>query len=169
MSFEAVFNETGGANNNRTLFLSKNSVAEVTICECAYARFSSSPTIVPNLKVVLVEDSPAVRERLAESLRTIDCVELIGEYEDAQTAIDGIRDGVPDVVLLDIKLRGSSGLEVMRYIDQTKIDAKVIVLTNYAEPQYRELFLRHGAHAVLDKSHEFDRVEDLLLRLLDGL
>ena len=122
---------------------------------------------MPSLKVILVEDSLAVRERLAQSLRNIDHVELIGEFEDASTAIDGIRDGAPDVVLLDIKLCGSSGMEVMRYVEQSKIDVKVIVLTNYAEPQYRELFLRQGAHAVLDKSHEFHRVEELLLRLID--
>ena len=116
----------------------------------------------------MVEDSLAVRERLAASLRNIKGVELIGEYEDATTAIDGIRDGAPDVVLLDIKLRGSNGLDVMRFVNQGKIDAKVIVLTNYAEPQYREIFLRHGAHAVLDKFHEFDRVEGMLLGLIDA-
>ena len=123
---------------------------------------------MPNLKVILVEDSLAVRERVAASLRNIKGVELIGEYEDAATAIDGIRDGAPDVVLLDIKLRGSNGLDVMRFVNQGKIDAKVIVLTNYAEPQYREIFLRHGAHAVLDKFHEFDRVEGMLLGLIDA-
>ena len=121
-----------------------------------------------NLKVILVEDSPAVRERLAASLRNIKGVELIGEYEEATTAIDGIRDGAPDVVLLDIKLRGSNGLDVMRFISHTKIDAKVIVLTNYAEPQYRQIFLRQGAYAVLDKSHEFDRIEGMLLSLIEA-
>ena len=168
MSFASDLNETDNANKNRLIFRSKYSVASVKICESAYPQFSSFPTAVANLKVVLVEDSPAVRERLAESLRNIDRIELIGEYEDAKTAIDGIRDGAPDVVLLDIKLRGSSGMEVMRYIAQTKTEVRVIVLTNYAEPQYRELFLRQGAHAVLDKSHEFHRIEELLLRLINA-
>lgn len=93
---------------------------------------------------------------------------MIGEYEDATTAIDGIRVGAPGVVVLDIKLRGSSGLDVMRFVKQSKIDAKVIVLSNYAEPQYREIFLRHGAHAVLDNFHEFDRVEGMLVGLIDA-
>lgn len=119
------------------------------------------------LKVVVVEDSPAVRERVVASLGKIDGVELIGEFEDAKTAVDGIRDGKPDVVLLDIKLRGSSGMDVMRYLGQTKSNARVIVLTNYAEPQYRELFLRQGALAVLDKSYEFHRVEELLMQLIE--
>ena len=58
-------------------------------------------------------------------------------------------------------------MEVMHYINAANIDAKVIILTNYAEPQYRELFLRQGAHAVLDKSHEFHLVEELLLDLME--
>lgn len=120
-----------------------------------------------SLKVILVEDSSAVRERIAELLQAIVGVDLVGEYEDATTAIKGIRDGAPDVVLLDIKLRGSSGMEVMHHIVQNKFETKVIVLTNYAEPQYRELFLRQGAHAVLDKSNEFHRVKELLLPLIN--
>lgn len=109
-----------------------------------------------------------VRERVAELLQAIAGVDLIGAYDDATSAMDGIRDGAPDVVLLDIKLRGSNGMEVMHHIVQSKIDTKVIVLTNYAEPQYRELFLRQGAHAVLDKSNEFHRVKELLLGLIDA-
>jgi two-component system, NarL family, response regulator DevR len=121
---------------------------------------------VPDLRVILVEDSPAVRERIAELLRDFAGVELIGEYEDAASAINGISEGMPDVVLLDIKLRGSNGMEVMHHIIQNKIETKVIVLTNYAEPQYQEIFLRKGAHAVLDKSHEFHRVKELLLPMI---
>jgi CheY-like chemotaxis protein len=119
------------------------------------------------LKVVVVEDSMAVRERLVASLAKMDNVELIGEYDDAKGAIDGIRDGMPDVVLLDIKLRGSSGMEVMQQLIQSKSAVKVIVLTNYSEPQYREIFLRQGAIAVLDKSYEFNRVEELLAGLIE--
>lgn len=109
-----------------------------------------------------------VRERIAELLQAIAGVDLIGTYEDAATAVDGILDGLPDVVLLDIKLRGSNGMEVMHHIVQSKIETKVIVLTNYVEPQYRELFLRQGAHAVLDKSNEFHRVKEFLLAMIEA-
>jgi DNA-binding NarL/FixJ family response regulator len=159
--------EASRTNHKQGLLLWKNAFMDVNTRNCVYDPFYAAPISVPSLKVVLVEDSPVVRERVAESLRKIDGVELIGEFEDASTAIGGIRNGAPDVVLLDIKLRGSSGMEVMHYIEQSNLDVKVIILSNYAEPQYRELFLRRGAHAVLDKSHEFHRVEELLLRLID--
>jgi two-component system, NarL family, response regulator DevR len=123
---------------------------------------------VPNLKVILVEDSSAIRERIVELLQAIVGVDLVGTYEDATSAIQGIRDAAPDVVLLDIKLRDSNGMQVMDHIVESKIATKVIVLTNYAEPQYRELFLRQGALAVLDKSNEFQRVKELLLPLINA-
>ena len=123
---------------------------------------------MPNLKVILVEDSSAIRERIVELLQAIVGVDLVGAYEDATSAISGIRDAAPDVVLLDIKLRCSNGMQVMHHIVQSKIETKVIVLTNYSEPQYRELLLRQGAHAVLDKSNEFHRVKELLLPLINA-
>ena len=109
-----------------------------------------------------------IRERIAEMVQVIVGVDLVGAYEDATSAIKSIRDAAPNVVLLDIKLRDSNGMQVMDHIVQNKIETKVIVLTNYAEPQYRELFLRQGVHAVLDKSNEFHRVKELLLPLINA-
>ena len=109
-----------------------------------------------------------IRERIAEMVQVIVGVDLVGAYEDATSAIKSIRDAAPNVVLLDIKLRDSNGMQVMDHIVQNKIETKVIVLTNYAEPQYRELLLRQGAHAVLDKSNEFHRVKELLLPLINA-
>jgi DNA-binding NarL/FixJ family response regulator len=143
------------------------SSADLEVSPCPRPLPFQHVNIAAAIKVVVVEDSAAVRERLIASLAKIGCVELIGEYEDAKSAIDGIRDGKPDVVLLDIKLRGSSGIEVMHYLNQCNTTAKVIVLTNYSEPQYREKFLRQGAIAVLDKSYEFHKVEQLLVGLIE--
>jgi DNA-binding NarL/FixJ family response regulator len=118
------------------------------------------------LNVMLVEDSPVVRERLVEMLDAEPDVSIIAEYADASSAIDGIRKGhQPHAILLDIKLAGSSGMQVMQVVATEAPEIAVIVLTNYAEPQYRARFLAAGALEVLDKSNEFHRVP-LLLREL---
>jgi DNA-binding NarL/FixJ family response regulator len=118
------------------------------------------------LTVILVEDSDIVRERLLELLDGEPRVRIVGQYEDADSAIEGIRNTNPHVVLLDIKLSGSNGMEVMRFVASQTSAPEVIVLTNYAEAQYRERFLAAGAMAVLDKSNEFHRVPELLRGLL---
>jgi len=117
------------------------------------------------IKVLLVEDSAVVRERLIDLLQAIPHVRVVGVYDDGDGALSGIRDRQPDVVLLDIRLRNSSGIDVLQYVARELPHIKVIVLTNYAEPQYRKLCLKHGAYEFLDKSQEFQRVRDLLIEL----
>ena len=119
------------------------------------------------LSVVLVEDSAVVRERLVDLLDDEPGVDIVGEYADAQSAIDGIASANPDVVLLDIKLGAGSGMQVLNFITQHAPRVKVIVLSNYAEPQYRSRYLAAGALEVLDKSNEFDRVPALLRALAE--
>jgi DNA-binding NarL/FixJ family response regulator len=119
------------------------------------------------LSVVLVEDSAVVRERLVDLLDDEPGIEIVGEYADAQSAIDGIANANPDVVLLDIKLAAGSGMQVLNFITQYAPRVKVIVLSNYAEPQYRSRYLAAGALEVLDKSNEFDRVPTLLRALAE--
>lgn len=119
------------------------------------------------LSVVLVEDSSVVRERLVDLLARESSVEIVGEYVDAQSAIDGIRDTNPDVVLLDIKLGADSGMQVLNFVTRSAPAVKVIVLSNYAEPQYRSRYLAAGAVAVLDKSNDFDRVPAILRSLAE--
>jgi DNA-binding NarL/FixJ family response regulator len=121
------------------------------------------------LSVVLVEDSEIIRERLAEMLEGEPDVCIIGQYEDAASAIDGIRDGQPHVVLLDIRLSSGDGMQVMKFVAEERPHTKVIVLTNYSEPQYRTRFLAAGAHEVLDKSNEFLRVPVLLREIAERL
>lgn len=121
------------------------------------------------LSVVLVEDSEIIRERLAEMLEGEPDVCVIGQYGDAAAAIDGIRGGDPHVVLLDIRLSAGDGMQVMRFVAEECPHVKVIVLTNYAEPQYRRRFLAAGALEVLDKSNEFLRVPILLREIAERL
>ena len=117
------------------------------------------------LRVALVEDSALVRERLRALLATVPEVTVEGEYEDAPCAIDGIRHTRPDVVLLDIKLRASTGMEVLKAVRREWPEVKIIVLTNYAEPQYRKSYLENGAYRFLDKTHQFEQIRGLLLEL----
>jgi DNA-binding NarL/FixJ family response regulator len=121
------------------------------------------------IKVVLVEDSLPVREQLAELVGKIPGVEISGQYEDAASAIAGIRNRQPHAVLLDIKLHASSGLEVIKAIRSEHPDIRFIILSNYAEAPYRELFLKQGAYAILDKSNEFHLVAGLLAQLVHSI
>jgi DNA-binding NarL/FixJ family response regulator len=71
----------------------------------------------------------------------------------------------PDSVVLDIRLTGGSGIEVLRKVCPVAPDIVFIMLTNHPDPQYREICIRSGATYFLDKSAEFEKVREVITSL----
>ena len=115
------------------------------------------------LRVLLVEDSPLIRERLAESIAEPGQIEIVGQADSEQAAIGMFASARWDVMVLDLQLRNGTGLGVLRaLVSRRPPDVKVIVLTNYAFPQYRAKSLALGADYFFDKAHEYHRVREVL-------
>jgi len=117
-----------------------------------------------DMKVFVVEDSAAVRERLLELIREIEDVEVVGEAESYDAAVAGILTTRPDVAVLDIKLaddRGS-GIDVLAEVRRGLPGMRAIVLSNYATPQYMKASADAGAEYFLDKSADFERITEIL-------
>jgi len=107
------------------------------------------------LRVLLVEDSPLIRERLAES--------IAGQADSEQAAIGMLSAAPWDAMVLDLQLRHGTGLGVLRaLISRRPPNTKVIVLTNYAFPQYRAKSMALGADYFFDKAREYHRVREVL-------
>jgi DNA-binding NarL/FixJ family response regulator len=114
------------------------------------------------LMVFLVEDSPAIRARLAATIRAVPGAELVGEAGTVGGAIDGIRTTHPGALILDLQLEDGSGLEVLRAIQATAPALHVAVLTNYATDQHRRACMDAGAEYFLDKSSDFPRIREIV-------
>jgi len=122
-----------------------------------------SMTDATPLRVFLVEDNPMIRERLIESLTSTGRIDVVGYAESEREAVDALADGRWDAVLLDLQLKQGNGLGVLRAIGPSRPHgAKILVLTTYAIPQYRDRSLALGADAFFDKSREYDRAVDML-------
>lgn len=115
--------------------------------------------------VYIVDDSQEIRTRLAALIERTPGVNVGGQAAGACEAIAGIRGCPPDCVLLDLNLADGSGLEVLRTIHKEAPGIVFIVLTNHAEPPYRNACMKAGAAHFLDKSTEFDRVAELIRAL----
>jgi DNA-binding NarL/FixJ family response regulator len=115
--------------------------------------------------VFLVEDSAAIRMRLAEMLGNMRGVSIVGEAETPASAIEGILRTHPDSVVLDIQLTGGSGIEVLRKVRSVAPGIVFIMLTNHPNPQYRKICLEAGASYFLDKSSEFENVKAIIAEL----
>ena len=93
-------------------------------------------------------------------------VENVGQSGKPVEAIKSIQSLNPDVAILDIRMPGGSGIDVLKYIKKDNPDIIVIMLTNYPYPQYRKKCVERGADYFFDKSTEFEKVIDVLKQLI---
>jgi DNA-binding NarL/FixJ family response regulator len=112
------------------------------------------------LKTYIVEDSAIIRESLIALLEESAPIEVVGTAEDELTAMKWIdkpnRDC--DLVIVDIYLKGGSGLGVLKAGAGVYKPAKWVVLSNHATPEMRTRCMELGADCVFDKSHEIDEL-----------
>ncbi len=106
-----------------------------------------------------------MRERLVDMLGDIEGVVVVGQADTPAAAIKGIFSTHPDSVVLDIHLRGGTGLEVLRQVHPLAPEIVFIVLTNYPNPQYQKAYLNAGARHFLDKSNQIDAVVKIIADL----
>lgn len=96
-------------------------------------------------------------------------IKLIGNVDNEADAVRNIGAAQPDLVILDLTLAIGNGMEVLRQVKLQGFSGMVIVLTNYAYPQYRNKCMGLGADYFLDKSQEIEKLNELLISLGNGL
>ncbi len=123
------------------------------------------------LSVFLVDDSQVIQDHINLLLSELEGIEIVGRSGTVESAVDAILAEEPDVVLLDLHLRGENGLEVLHEIRSKKIETIVIVFTNYPYPSYRKACFKAGADFFFDKSLEFGQairiISDLRRRMIE--
>lgn len=122
----------------------------------------------PKIRVLLVEDSQLLAGQLLELLQMISCADSLGVVATEREAIDTAMNAMPDLIILDLHLKQGTGFGVLKALTAAQRLPTVIVLTNYALPQYREQALSLGAHYFLDKSGDFDRLPTIIRQLSDA-
>jgi DNA-binding NarL/FixJ family response regulator len=118
--------------------------------------------MLPALKTFLVEDSPVIRDNLVAALEEMSPVEVVGIAEDERSAVEWLAGPKPacDLMIVDIFLKGGSGLGVLRAAHRLHLPMKLVVLSNYATPEMRRKCTALGASRVFDKSNEIDALID---------
>jgi len=117
---------------------------------------------VQRLRVLVVEDSRRVTERLRELLDQIPEVETVGAVESELEAVSSLAEVAPDVLILDLHLKQGTGFGVLRGMPASRPRPTVVVLTNFALPQYRLQVESFGVVYFLDKAREYDRLPEIL-------
>jgi DNA-binding NarL/FixJ family response regulator len=110
------------------------------------------------IRLAVVDDHPVVRQGLMAMLRWEPDLELVGEAADGEEAVRLILAERPDVVLLDLRLPGLSGVEVMRQVRPQAPEVRFLVLTTYDTETYIAPALAAGARGYLLKDATIDEL-----------
>lgn len=118
------------------------------------------------MKVLVVDDSTLLRERLVSMISELPGIEAIGQAQDAPEAIYSIQELNPDVVILDIRLSEGNGIEILQKIKKENSAPMTIMFTNFPYPQYRKKCKEAGADFFFDKSTEFHKIPNVLKKII---
>lgn len=114
------------------------------------------------IKILIVDDHPVVRRGLKSLLSNYQGFEIAGEAEDVASAMQQIQHISPDIVLLDIRLPGQSGLDLLDWIRQDYPHLKVIILTSFDDDELVQRALSRGAHGFILKSGSDEMLGDAI-------
>jgi DNA-binding NarL/FixJ family response regulator len=119
-------------------------------------------------RVFLVDDHPLVREWLTNLIHQQPDLSVCGESETAAEALEAIIKLKPDVAIIDISLKGGSGIELIKNLKATEARVAVIVLSMHDESLYAERALRAGARGYIMKRETAKKVVAAIRQVLDG-
>jgi DNA-binding NarL/FixJ family response regulator len=103
------------------------------------------------IRVLLVDDQSIVREGLSSLLQTHPDLEVVGEAENGQVAVEQAIAFKPDVILMDIRMPIMDGVAAIRIIQEQVPKIKILVLTTFDDDQYVTQAIAHGAQGYLLK------------------
>ncbi len=119
------------------------------------------------MNILIVDDHVVVREGVRRLLSTIPDVEIY-EASNAREALDEYRKRQPGIVVLDINMDGSSGLEFLQRLRSISKTARVIMFTMHAEPGYVTRAMRAGAMGYVSKSAPAEELLEAIRRVRAG-
>ncbi|MFB3785774.1 MAG: response regulator [bacterium] len=119
-------------------------------------------------RVLVVDDHPIIREGLALLFRQKMNLEMCGEAEDAEQTLAAIASRRPDIAIVDISLKNSNGLDLIRLLKERYPSLPVLVLSVHDESIYAERALRAGARGYIMKEELTDKVVVAIRHVLSG-
>ena len=125
------------------------------------------------LRIVTVDDSVIVAERLGSMLQEVGQVHYLGNVTSISAALDFIGEQHPDVTILDIHLKDdmlvANGVHLLIQLRRKYPTMKLIMLTNLSGTQYRSTCMTLGADYFFDKTNDFEKIPETLKQIQQQL
>lgn len=120
------------------------------------------------IRVLVVDDHLMVRKGIAQLLAQAEEVDLVGEAESGEAALELCGSLSPDIVLMDLRMPGMGGLAATETIHRAHPDIRIIGLSTFAEDHMVTSMVASGASAHLPKSVTFDELIDAIRKVAGG-
>jgi DNA-binding NarL/FixJ family response regulator len=120
------------------------------------------------VNIFIVDDHPIVRQGLTELINHEKDLMVCGQAEDANQAMKSIRKLNPDIIIVDISLKGTSGMELIKDLNTQYPNLPVLVLSMHDESLYAERALRAGAKGYIMKAEAAEKVIMAVRKILGG-
>src|SRR6266480_2541097 len=129
---------------------------------------NNPPQRAKKLRVVIVEDHPLFREQLALMINKEPDMTVSNEADNSGEALRFLESNPADIVIVDLTLKGPSGLELIKDLKARRIDIPVLVLSMHDESLYAERVLRAGARGYITKNEASREVMSAIRKVLSG-
>ncbi len=120
------------------------------------------------ISVSIVEDSKAVRDALRRQILNDPALEVVGETESAQEAVTIITSLEPDVVVLDIRLKQGTGIDVCRSLQAAGVRTKVLVMSGYWDAAYVSALSKLGVTGYISKMNKLADIPAAIRKVAEG-
>src|SRR5579863_10137520 len=119
-------------------------------------------------RILLVDDHPVVRDGLADSINQTADLTVCGVAEDRHEALKAVETGRPDLAVIDLALKNSSGLELIKDIRARWPRLLILVVSMHDENLYAERVLRAGAQGYITKQQATHDILNAIRQVLSG-
>jgi DNA-binding NarL/FixJ family response regulator len=120
------------------------------------------------LQIIVVDDHPAIREAISDTIEGQADMELCGVAGNASDAFELVHKGRPDVAVIDINLGDAHGLDLVKNLRAQYPDLEVVVFSMYDEEVYAERAIRAGARGYIMKSESTESVAEAVRAAAQG-
>jgi DNA-binding NarL/FixJ family response regulator len=119
-------------------------------------------------RILIVDDHPLLRQGITRLINQEDDMMVCGEADEPGKAMGAIAEARPDIIILDISLKGASGIELLKNIKARYPRLQVLILSMHDESVYAQRALRAGAAGYIMKQEATEKVLVALRRILSG-
>jgi len=117
------------------------------------------------MRVLLADDSDLILERLQKMVSMFKEVEIVGSFKNGTDTLEALKILKPDLAIVDIKMPGLSGLEVLKQIRNEDKTVKFIILTFYSSDYYQQVAIEAGVDYFFSKVNDFEKISQVVAEL----